>query len=285
MPTATEYQIDQSLATDIQGGASSQYYPSLQASCYQPKITDKLELVLGEKSLVLLSDAAKALMISGTMQTAFTDDSEVQTVSIVAPSVRWVFLGFPTAKFVRSKETKKVQSLASGMKFKEQNLESVAKLFLAAVIGNELIRDADGNVQVFTLALNSTKTKLIEDKDPEYRSVRKLNNWLIKKYSLDSEKMWLHLCSVPLIAQPTKLGTDKSVSIGAMYVISDMPQILHPDIQKDIAFTANSPEMKILVNDPFLLSEKNRAILAQLQSASDSVVTNADSASSDDDDF
>jgi hypothetical protein len=280
MANNKEYAIDQSLGSDIQGGGSNQYYPSLQPSCYQPKATDKLELVLAEKSLALLSKEAQALLVTGTMQTAFSDDSEIQTVSVISPSVRWIFLGLPTALFVRHKETKKIQPLASGMSFKRDNLESFGKLFLAAEINDQLVRKADGSIQVFTLALNSTKMDLIENsKDPEYRSVRKLNNWLIKKFpTLDADKFWVHLASVPLVANPTKLtNKEGKTSISALYTIADMPKILHPDSQKEVAFVANSPEMKILVNDPFLLSDKNRATLTQLQAANDSVVEEDDS--------
>lgn len=288
MATAVaEYQIDQSLGSEIQGGGSNQYYPSIQPSCYQPKATDKLELVLAEKSLALLSKEAQALLVTGTMQTAFSDDSEIQTVSIINPSVRWIFLGLPTALFVRHKETKKIQPLSSGMSFQRDKLESFAKLFLAAEINDQLIRKADGSVQIFTLVLNSTKTKLIDDKDPEYRSVRKLNNWLIKKFpKLDPDKFWVHLASVPLTANPIKLtNKEGKTSVSTLYAISDIPKVLHPDFQKELAFVANSPEMKILVNDPFLLSDKNRATLAQLQSASDGVVDGSGESKDPDDEF
>jgi hypothetical protein len=274
MANPKEYAIDQSLGSDIQGGGSNQYYPSLQPSCYQPKATDKLELVLAEKSLALLSKEAQALLVAGTMQTAFSDDSEVQTVSVISPSVRWIFLGLPTTLFVRHKKTRKIQPLASGMDFQRDKLESFAKLFLAAEINDQLVRKADGTIQVFTLTLNSTKTNLIENrKDPEQRTVRKLNNWLIKKFSLDAEKLWLHLASVTLVANPIKLtNKEGETSVSVLYAISDMPKILRPDFQKEVAFVANSPEMKILVTDPFLLSDKNRATLTQLQAVNDGVV-------------
>jgi hypothetical protein len=287
MATAViEHQIDTTLGAKIVGGGLGQRYPSVQASCYQPKITDKLDLVFGDSSLSLLSDKAKAMMITSTMETAFSDDSEIQTVSVINPAIRWIFIGMPTARFVRSKDTKKVQNLEKGMSFKRDRLESCAKIFLAAVLDEELICDDNGAVQVFSLALNSTKTKLVEDKDPEYRTIRKLNNWLIKKNpKLDPKDFWVHLASVSLIAKPEKMVGADATSIGTMYIINDMPRILPPTIQKDMGMLSNSPEMQILVNDPYLIDEKNRSILTQLQAASDSVVSDSGEVPDEDEQF
>lgn len=283
-----EHQIDTSLGADIQSYGSGRRYPNVQASCYQPKITDKLELVFGEDSFKTLPTAYQQLWSGNTIETAFSDNSEVETVYKIPNTVRWVFLGIPQP-YMRSKETKKVEPLKQGFSMKENNYESCTKVLLAAVDGEELIRTDKSEIQVFTMTLNSTKTNLVDNyRDPDYRSVTKLNNWLIKKFKLEDRKLWLHLASVSLVAEATKFTNTEKSSIGAMYVIKDMPQILPQPLQKDLFTLANSAEIKILLSDPFLVSEKNREALTKLQEANDNSIDGdaaSGSSNSDDDAF
>jgi hypothetical protein len=79
---------------------------------------------------------------------------------------------------------------------RKTDLSLSLNFFLAAIVNEKPILDNDGNVQVFTLLLNSSKTKLIEGyKQPaEYRSLKKLNGWLVKKFNLAPNQLLVASC-------------------------------------------------------------------------------------------
>lgn len=255
------YTIDSTLGTSFD--ESKQRFPALQPTTYQPSLDSTIHFCLGESSVDLLADNIKDFWKSQPKETHFTNDSEVQTSYIIPNGLQWVFLGFPKA-FMRNKADKRdVRPFQSGFKLKENGFESVTKLFLAAIANEKPILDNDGNIQVFTLLLNSSKTKLIEGyKQPaDYRSLKKLNGWLVKKFALAPNQLWLHLASVPFSAKPEKFSNGEASSIGVMYQIDGLPVVLPPDTQKQLSALASSDIIKALLNDPFVVFDTTKALL------------------------
>ena len=255
------YTIDSTLGTSFD--ESKQRFPALQPTTYQPSLDSTIHFCLGESSVDLLADNIKDFWKSQPKETYFTNDSEVQTSYIIPNGLQWVFLGFPKA-FMRNKADKRdIRPFQSGFKLKENGFESVTKLFLAAITNEKPILDNDGNIQVFTLLLNSSKTKLIEGyKQPaDYRSLKKLNTWLVKKFNLAPNQLWLHLASVPFSAKPEKFSNGEASSIGVMYQIDGLPTVLPPDTQKQLSALASSDIIKALLNDPFVVFDTTKALL------------------------
>ncbi len=279
------YTIDSSLGTTFD--ESKQRFPALQPTTYQPSLDSSIHFCLGESSVDLLADNIKDAWKSRPWQTYFTNDSEVQTSYIIPNGLQWVFLGFPKT-FMRDKTDKRdIRPFQKNFKLKENGFESVTKLFLAAIANEKPILDNDGNIQIFTLLLNSSKTKLIEGyKQPaEYRSLKKLNGWLAKKFNLAPNQLWLHLASVPFSAKPEKFSNGEASSIGVMYQIDGMPVVLPPDVQKQLSALASSDIIKALLSDPFVIFDTTKALLNPDSVAEQIISTESNNSDEWDDDI
>ena len=279
------YTIDSTLGTSFD--ESKQRFPALQPTTYQPSLDSTIHFCLGESSVDLLADNIKNEWKSNPKETHFTNDSDVQTSYILPNGLQWVFLGFPKT-FMRNKADKRdVRPFQSGFKLKQNGFESVTKLFLAAIANEKPILDNNGDIQVFTLLLNSSKTKLIEGyKQPaEYRSLKKLNGWLIKKFNLAPNQLWLHLASVPFSAKPEKFSNGEASSIGVMYQIDGMPVVLPPETQKQLSVLASSDIIKALLSDPFVIFDTTKALLNPDEAEPEQIISNGLSSIEDDDEF
>lgn len=277
--------IDSTLGTSFD--ESKQRFPALQPTTYQPSLDSTIHFCLGESSVDLLADNIKNEWKSNPKETHFTNDSDVQTSYIIPSGLQWVFLGFPKT-FMRNKADKRdVRPFQSGFKLKENGFESVTKLFLAAIANEKPILDNNGDIQVFTLLLNSSKTKLIEGyKQPaEYRSLKKLNGWLVKKFNLAPNQLWLHLASVPFSAKPEKFSNGEASSIGVMYQIDGMPVVLPPETQKQLSALASSNIIKALLSDPFVIFDTTKALLNPDDVEPEQIIPNGLSSIEDDDEF
>ena len=279
------YTIDNTLGTSLD--ESKQRFPSLQPTTYQPSFDSIIDFCLGESSVDILADNIKDEWKSQAKEVHFTNDSDVQTAYVVPRELQWVFLGLPKT-FMRSKADKRdIRPFQAGFKLKENKFESATKLFLAAIANEKPVLDNDGNIQVFTLLLNSSKTKLLEGyKQPaEYRSLKKLNGWLIKKFNLNASQLWLHLASVPLSAKPEKFSNGDDSSVGVMYHIDGLPAPLSPETQKQLSALAGSEIIKVLLADPFVVFDSTKALLNPNKSEPEPDQIIPSETSSDDDDF
>jgi hypothetical protein len=164
--------------------------------------------------------------------------------------------------YAMDKETKEVHPLQKGQKLKTLNRVTAARLLLAMVIGDEVVLDNDGNPQIFTLKLTSTKTSLIGgDRDAVGAStIHSLNKSLAEYFKV--KRQWLtHLVSVNIKVSPQKFTSSENgkSSVGVMFSLDGGAKALSPDNQKVLFDLVSSEDFKELAADPFHLNGKVEA--------------------------
>lgn len=232
-----------------------QQHPAIQASDYQPRGKDvPVNLVLSPASFDLLSDSAQALLPAVNTIPCYYGD-ETQDMIVIPDAVRWVPLGKPKL-FKQDKSTGDVNELRRGDKFKGTNWRTATRLSLAAVIGHDskttgqVLLDGDGNPQIFTLKLTSSKTKLLSSRDAEDSTLDSLNQAILKHKKL-SRMSLLHLVSVGLKAVPTKFEGEKDSSWGVMFQFDGGARELPEPIQSQMFTFVQSEAVKELLQNPF----------------------------------
>lgn len=259
--TPTAPTLNKAYAIQQEGG---QAYPALQADNYKPsKKSDKIQLCLSEDSFKLLSDNQIGA-IGGMAGEAVTFGTEDFTVFIMPETIRWVVLARP-ALFGRNKETKRYQKLEKGVKLGGTGIVTASKLFLAAVVNDELLLTDDGEIQLVTFNLTSSKTALVgglNDKDlgvarnGGHKTLTALNAGLEKHYGA---KGWLtHLVSVELkaIVEVFASSVSKDSSMGIRFVLGEGARPLNEDGQKRCFDLATSDTFKALNADPYRLAQQ-----------------------------
>ena len=281
----TEYALNSAYVQEMEEGGAQ--YPSIMADNYEPsKLKDKVFLGFPENSwdmlcesaqlqlagvvsgqgLGLLPESLAAVMAAIVCEGEFATSHEVFTI-VPATNVRWIVLGKP-GLFAVDKEGN-YSRLIKGEKLKSAGKNTIARLYLAAITGDKLVADEDGEPQIFTLNLKSTKTKLIgkpTDK-PGSGTLSALNNGLQKHYKT---KGWLGgLVSVEINAVTHKFdytdgGAAKS-SIGVMFTLGEGAKIIPEDCQKAI-FDRIDDDLKATMKDPFGVSS---SVASQAQPVED----------------
>lgn len=249
--------INPNLGIPLESG--SQKYPAIQATCYKPNMGDQVSLCLSESSVGILAPQWKDWFAQFQKEVYYGVDRE--TVYGIPADAQFVFLGIPKT-FAQDKSDKTIHPLKKGVKLAqmgEKGSVTATRCLLLMQVGGEFVMTADGEYQMFTLKLTSTKTKLLAaPKEPEYRSIAKLNSILIEHYKLKPGQSWTHLVSLGLKAVPTvfsqRNGNDSS--IGVMFEVEGKPTPLADDKQQAINFLALSDEVRNFLKDPFNLSEK-----------------------------
>lgn len=239
----------------IEEDQKGQAFPAIQANDYQPKNT-KVEIKMGlsEESLNLLDSSAVELL-APTPEQVFYGESEVSFFAF-SPEVRWVIVGRPSL-FVLDKESGEYSQLERGMKLAGTKKVTVSKLFLCCVCNGELILNAEGNPQIFTLNLKSSKTTLIGNykSQPGDGTIASLNTGLAKHYQA---KGWLtHLVSVGIKAIPEKFTSKTGDStVGIKFVLEAGAKPLTEQQQQIMFELARDPETIEMIKDPFGLKSK-----------------------------
>lgn len=249
-----DYQgIDLSYA--VESESIGQKYPSLQASNYKPSNPkEKIELCLSQESHDLLQfpNVIKFEPIEAYF------DAESYTMQKFPDEIRWVILDIPKT-YVLDKSTGKIDYLKRGVKFAGTSNVSISRVYLAALVGDDFSITATGAPQIFTLKLTSTKTQLINNfRDPEYKSISKLNKALQSHYK--TKNNLIHLVSVKLQASPYKFTSSKSgeSSLGIMFELTGNAKPLSKINQGLIYELLQDPEITQDLKDPFRLEGERK---------------------------
>jgi hypothetical protein len=163
--------------------------------------------------------------------------------------------------FAEVKETKEIKPLQKGVKLSQINAVSATKLLAIAFCEGEMITDSSDCPQFFTLKLTSNKTKLVkvfdEKKEPDYRSLSKLNQILTDHYKLPKQS-WTHLVSIGLkvSVQSFTSSLNGQSSLGIVYEFDGKAEPLPDELQQKMFYLVQSDEVKNFLLDPFGLSEK-----------------------------
>ncbi len=233
-----------------------QQFPAIQANNYQPRSLDEqIDFCVSEESYLLMEDS-KPLFNTEIIQCYFGRES-VLMHKIISP-VRWVFLTMPRI-FLLDKKTKEISYPQKGMRLAGTNKVTVAKCFLACLAENNLILDAEGKPQIFTLKLTSSKTELVGygNSDSEMKTLMRFNSALQKHYKVKGNFNLLHLASLKLIVYPKEFvsrGTNDS-SLGVMFSIDGSGQSLSEQQQQQVFELISSEEIQAIFDDPFRLKQ------------------------------
>jgi hypothetical protein len=249
------------IPTESKGAA----YPAIQFSQYRSiALTQELSFVLDPEAAELMDLDQAAPMGLTPKSCIYFDDTNKRVdkdMLEISSDVRWVVLGRPRTGYVTAPDG--VRQIQRSDKFKEMGLKSVAKLFLGAVVNGKLILTIDGDVQIFTLKLNSMKTNLIISNNEEQKTLDNLNKALCKAYGVSDKKNWVtHLASIELNVFPdTFVGKEQSSTGPNLKIVGDSVK-LAPDQQKLAFELGSSKEFQELLADPFGLAKRGISVVA-----------------------
>lgn len=234
-----------------QQDTQSQLYPAFQADNYQPKLRDKVSICLNEESVGTLSGNAVTLLDLTVLEAEFK--SGITNVFGIRGDLRVMPLAMPQS-FCFHKETSRYGRIEAGKKFKENGLVSAAKIHFCAAVGNELIIDDEGNPQVFTLNLKSSKTQLIKGTKAT-KGDGSLFGWNEQIKADHKAKGWLlHMFGFKLTAKPQQFTSSVTgdSSVGIVFELSD-PQPIAPQHQKAIFDKLQDETLKENIKNPYKL--------------------------------
>lgn len=235
-----------------QPDTQSQLYPALQADNYQPKLKDKVSICLSEDSFLLLSEDTKNLLEFELLEAEFKG----QPTDVFKPKeIRLIPLAMPLS-FCFHKESQRYRIIAAGVGFKGNGLVSASKIHFCAVSDKSLLLDDDGQPQIFTLNLKSSKTQLIKPMKP-VKGDGSLFSWNEQMKSEYKAKGWLlHLFGFKLSAKPQTFTSASSgeSSVGIIFELTD-PQPIAPEHQKLVTERLQDPILKESIKNPYKIGE------------------------------
>ena len=147
----------------IASNQQTQEYPAIQVTDYQPRsLEQQIDFCISEDSYQLIENC-NPLFNSEITQCIYNRES-VLMHKIITP-VRWVFLNMPRL-FIKDKDKNEISYLKKGDNLSATRI-TIARCFMLCVIDGKLVRNYDGEPQIFTLNLTSNKTKLISSQKQE----------------------------------------------------------------------------------------------------------------------
>lgn len=248
-----ESKINASYGAEL--ASKGQKYPALQPDIRKVEnIKTVVNLCLNDTSLGLLSEQA-AKYFGSTPKTVCFDGENDQTVYVIPEGIRWVVMGFPQTFMQHKSDSANIRPLQKGFKLAENGFKSATKLLMAAIVDDGFILNSDGAIQLFTLKLTSSKTKLtknVDPKDKEYRCLTRLNETLIKRDNLPRQS-WIHCVSVSIGTETRKFtsATAGDSSFGYLYTLVGGARNLSDTLAKQSFMLSQSNEVKGFLKDPF----------------------------------
>lgn len=234
-------------------------YPAIQATNYRPlSLKDKIQLCIAESSYEKMDDEAlTSLSEHGEMGVAVFDREGTETSIIkLGDGIRFVALGIPSI-FLLDKEENKILPRDKKVTLgKGSGVVTVTRLPLLVVLpdGN-LLLNGNGEPQIFTLKLKSSKTMLVTGnrKDKEFKCLKDVQKGLQKHYRLSSRQGCLHLASLSIVAKPSMFSDGKDSSLGVLFALNGGARELSKEKVLPIVQLMQQPETMQLLKDPFNL--------------------------------
>lgn len=253
-----------------------QSYPFIQATNYEPKLFTKKEVDKMEPGsfvqiganyysapkIGMSPDSYDLLLPAESERLALQPDSFMfgsneSILFLVPDDVRFVILCQPKL-FKLNKEDKKISPLVKGDKLAGTKNVTVSRLLLGMIKDDQLVLDGEGNPQIITLKLTSTKTSLLgrANEKTDQKTIYKLNQSVIEHYSAPKNSWTTHLVSVNIAAMPhVFVSASNESSVGVMFTI-DNAKPLPAEAQTQMHRFVTSEEFKELAADPFRLNHK-----------------------------
>ena len=246
----------------IPSNQKEQQYPAVQVNSYKPQTLDEqITFCLSETSFELLPD-------DNSLQTEVIEciyGREKVLMHKITSDIKWIFLTIPRL-FQQDKTTKEISFLQKGVKLYENNKVTIAKCFLACLVGSELVLDSEEKPQIFTLKLTSNKTQLIGNlnQSTEDKTIYSLNKGIQKHFK--TKNNLVHLVSVELQAKVKEFVSErtKESSLGVYFELVGNAKPLTQQQQQQVFNLVSDDYIIALFDDPFGLKQSH-----ELTSATD----------------
>lgn len=239
----------------IKSNVSEQKYPALQVTNYRPRTEDEqINFCFSETSHNLLFEE-NTFFETEIVECIYGKDKVL--MHQIKSSVRWIFLNIPRI-FIQDKNTEEVSLPERGVKLFGTDKVTIAKCFLACLVGDELVLDINGLLQIFTLKLTSSKTQLIGYQDnTENQTILSLNSEIQKHFK--TKDNLVHLVSVNLEANVKQFVSTHSgkSSFGVNFELVGNARVLNSLHQQQIFNLVSSDEAIAIFDDPFGLKLKD----------------------------
>jgi len=246
-------------AADLDG-PSGPKFAWLQADRYQPELDSVVKVGFVEESLELLSESTQAALNCAEPRKIYVgNDGDTAMFYEPQADLRLVVLKIPRLFVVDDKGN--YGHLTKGLKLSESKLKTVARLHMAMIIDGELAMTDDGELEIVTLNLRSSKTELIgnvSDK-PGAGTLRALNNALLARMK-QRRKSLIHMASIVIGAEPKlfKSKVNGESSKGIMFKMLSGGRLLSLEQLAIVRESMDSLEDDF--KDPFHISGKTAPV-------------------------
>jgi hypothetical protein len=233
-------------------------YPALQASKYKNLSEESIiKLGLSTSAVDLLGADTLAKLYPETMSVKYGAEEEMFYVP--HSRIRWVPLHFPKKYIEDSSGERRVYRPIGGDW--NDKCKSVCRLLLAAVDGDELVTDEQGEPAVFGLTLRGMKTQRITGKEG---SLLSLNAALCKRHGVTTPSYMGHLVSMEITCKVSEFSSaadSSKTSLGADYVFAKA-SLLPPATQAaTTALVREDSRLMAAIADPFGIGASSPVLL------------------------
>ena len=228
--------------------------PWIQGNKNKPELDSEVCLCFPPAVLERLSEEAVEMLQTVEVKTNYSN----QLGTALKPvGVRWVILAQPAKGFAQNKHDNRISKTFDNMNW-GADWKSASKLHLACLVGNELMTDDDGEVQVWTLKLSGMQGQWINGKDKKNLSIVDFNKRI--KKAVNKKGWWTHLVSVELDVFPEVYASSSDAKLSSVglrfgFVGDGNPKPLSSENQADVFRLISSQEFKELVADPFYVGD------------------------------
>jgi hypothetical protein len=266
MIAAVSFQVSEEYA--VVEAEVGQKYPAIQLSKTQPKAGEDTSFVIAEKSYKMLSGSVFERLGLREKLVYFGNSETPEHCMEITADYRILFWGIPSVCYVKNVDGKeKIRERGGDM---GEGETTISRVLVSFVVNNEIVRDDNGDPQMFTFKLRSFGTQLVSKRLPELRDV-------IKKAANCNHSL-LHVvhCGIELkpVLRKSKKNTESSWAVDLNIVdYAPFPNSEHPSLFS----IASSENVRSFMKDPFFLQQKqNEQEAGERKSLIDSIAKAAD---------
>lgn len=240
-------QLQDFAESGVEEAVKAQRYPALQVNQYRDvKPNTKLSLCFAEESWNLIPDHLKAKLDATFEEVFYQDDKETGIYKV--SYIRFVPLAIPSI-FKENKKTGVVSALSPFI----PGDRTIAKLFLAVIVKDEVLTLEDGSPLVVTLKLRSYKTQEVIGEANESGTLRNLSSELTKNKIGKAGRSNIHFVNLE-IAPASKVykNAEGESSRSVAYELRSA-KINSKEVMTAISTLFQNEELLEAMKDPFRL--------------------------------
>jgi len=237
----------------IQTQETREQFPGLQATHYTPTIRDSISWVMPVDSANMLSEDAKALLNLFPQTCLYSKGEKEVPMFGITDKARFIVLTNP----VKLKINKKTKKISAGGELGTDEI-TLARIFVALIVGDQIVTNDAGEPQIFTIKADSYKTDILgsynkKTQENGDRTLFLLNEALVKHYQLPRGSWVTHLVSIDLQIVPEKRTsrTTGQSSMSIRFRIDGNAKPLSDENQQLLFSFVSSEYFQDLAKNPF----------------------------------